>query len=65
MHPFGLCASQDYAETNVPRPGRPSRCPTQRANSYDGELGSSITCAHLTVLGSFSNPPLSLIVAYR
>ena len=38
----------------------------QRTDSYDGELGSSMTCTRCTyVLSSFSNPPLSLIVAYH
>ena len=59
---LGLCTSGEWATTNVPRLYNRA----QHTNSYDGELGSSMTCAWYTyVLGSFSNPPLSLIVAYR
>jgi len=64
MNPsFGLCrlSVEFLAATNVPRLYNRAH----RTDSYDGEVGSSMTCTRLTVLGSFSNPPLSLIVAYR
>jgi len=52
----------EFAVTNIPR----LYTRAQRTNSYDGELGSSMTCARCTyVLGSFSNPPLSLIITYH
>ena len=62
MHPSWAMASGEWAKTNIPRLYNRA----QRTDSYDSELGSSMTCAQYTyMLGSFSNPPLSLIIAYH
>ena len=54
--------SVEFAATNVPHLYTRAHC----TDSNDSEVGSSMTCARYTyVLGSFSNPLLSLIVAYR
>ena len=62
MHLSQAMALGEWAKTNVLHLYNRA----QRTDSYDGELGSSMTCAQYTyMLGSFSNPPLSLIIAYH
>jgi len=60
-HCWAMC-SGGVATTNIPR----LYTRAHRTDSYDGEVGSSLTCTLTTYeFGLFSNAPMSLIVADR